>query len=464
MAIDLLQMMSSTVGQSLVSQAGKFLGVSDATMKSAVDTALPALLGGVMQKASTPSGTSDLMKLLNTPGLDPSVTSNLGAYLGGGEKTNSLLSMGSGLLSSLFGDKQGSLISTIASMLGMKSTAASNLMALAAPMALGFLKNHVTQNRLDAGGLATLLAGQSDFLKSKLDSRITGALGFGSIGSFLSSLTGTAGGAAEAVGTAAGRAYDAVGGAAGRVADTAGAFGRDAASAATGAVGAARSGLARWLPWLILGAIALILLPQLRYCGEPATRKIGDTVGDAAKATTEAARKAGETVGDAAKATAAAGASARIVPTAIKTFELPNGVKIDATDGGFMATLIAYLSSKDAALGKGYSLDDVHFDTASATLKPESQKQLEQLAVVLKAFPAVAVSVEGHTDSTGDAAANNALSAQRAAAVEKALKDLGVEDARITSAGHGSDKPIASNDTEDGRNQNRRVEVVVMKR
>jgi outer membrane protein OmpA-like peptidoglycan-associated protein len=170
-------------------------------------------------------------------------------------------------------------------------------------------------------------------------------------------------------------------------------------------------------------------------------------------------------VGDAAKATtAAAGASARIVTTAIKTFELPNGVKVDATDGGVVATLIAYLSSKDAALGKGYSLDEVQFDAGSATLKPESQKQLEQLAVVLKAFPAAAVSVEGHTDSTGDAATNNALSAQRAAAVEKALKGMGVEDARITSAGHGSDKPIASNDTEDGRTQNRRVEVVVVKR
>jgi OmpA-OmpF porin, OOP family len=309
-----------------------------------------------------------------------------------------------------------------------------------------------------------LLAGQSDFLESKLDSRITSALGFGSIGGFLSSLTGGAGRTADAVGTAASRAYGAVGGAAGRAADAAGTFGRDAALAATGAAGAARTGLARWLPWLILGAIALLLLSQLRYCGEPATRKVGETVSDAAKATTEAARKAGETVADAAKSTAAAGAGARIVPAAIRTFELPNGVKVDATDGGVVATLIAYLSSKDAALGKGYSLDEVHFDTGSATLKPESQKQLEQLAMVLKAFPSAAISVEGHTDSTGDAAANNALSAQRAAAVEKALKGLGVEDARIASAGHGSDKPIASNDTEDGRNQNRRVEVVVMKR
>lgn len=454
MAIDLLAMMSSTVGQSLVSQAGKFLGASETTMKSAVDAALPALLGSVMQKASTPSGTSDLMKLLNTPGLDPGIVGNLGGYLGGGDKTSSLLSLGSGLLSSLFGDKLGGLINTIASMFGLKSTAASNLMALAAPMVLGSLKNYVTQNRLDAGGLATLLAGQSDFLKPRLDSRLTSALGFGSVGAFLSSLTGTAGRAADAVGAAAGRAAGAAGAAAGRAADAAGAYGAAAYSAGGAAVAEGRSALSRWWPWLLAAAAAIILLPQLRYCGQEATQKVGD----AAKATAQAASDAAKATADAAKTGAAA------VARAVKTFELPNGVKIEASDGGFTATMIAFLNSKDAALGKGYSFDELFFDTGSATIKSESTKQLEQLAAVLKAYPNVAISIEGHTDNTGDAAANKALSVERAAAVEKALERLGVDDARISSAGYGPAKPIASNDTEDGRAQNRRVEVVVMKR
>jgi K(+)-stimulated pyrophosphate-energized sodium pump len=139
-------------------------------------------------------------------------------------------------------------------------------------------------------------------------------------------------------------------------------------------------------------------------------------------------------------------------------------VKIEAPDGGFTATMIAFLNSKDAALGKGYSFDELFFDTGSATIKSESTKQLEQLAAVLKAYPNVAISIEGHTDNTGDAAANKTLSVERAAAVEKALERLGVDDARISSAGYGPAKPIASNDTEDGRAQNRRVEVVVMKR
>jgi outer membrane protein OmpA-like peptidoglycan-associated protein len=458
MATDLLGMMSSTIGTQLADQAGRFLGASESSMKGAVGAALPALLAGVMQKSSTPAGAADLMKLLNTPGLDAGVAGNLGSYLGGGERTNNLLALGSGLLSSLFGDKLGNLINTLASTFGLKSASASNLMALAAPMVLGFLKTQATENRLDAKGLAGLLAGQAEFLKPHLDSRLTSALGFASPMAFLSSLTGAAGRAADAAGAAVGRAADTVGAAAGRAYDTAGAYGAAAASAAGSAATATRPVFARWLPWIILAAAALILLPQLQYCGEQATKKVGDTVSDAAKATSQAAKDAAQATADAAKAGAA------VVTKTIMSFTLPNGVKIDATDGGFIAQLVAFLSSKEAQLGQGFSFDEVYFDTGSANLKPESQKQLEQVAVVLKAFPQAAIRVEGHTDNTGDAAANKQLSSARAAAVEKALRGLGVEEVRITSLGYGLEKPIASNDSEEGRAKNRRVDVVVLKR
>ena len=450
MATDLLELMSSTLGPQLVTRAGSFLGVSESSMQGAVNAALPTLLGGVMQKASTPSGAAELMKLLQSPQLDPAISGNLASYLGGGEKTSSLLAQGSELLTSLFGDKLGTLLNALASAFGLKSAAASNLMALAAPMVLGNLKNYMTQNRLDAKGLASLLAGQADYLKPRLDSRITSALGFATPTAFLLSLSGAAGRAAGAVGSAAGRAADTVGAAAGhaytsagRAADAAGAYGSAAASAAGAAAAATRPTFMRWLPWVVLGAIALLVLPQLQHCGETAATRVGDTVGDAAKAT-----------GQAAQATA----------KAIKSFTLPNGVKIDATDGGFLAQLVAFLSSTEAAAGQGFSFDELYFDTGSATLKPESTKQLQYVAVVLKAFPQAAIRVEGHTDNTGDATANKQLSGDRAVAVQKALNGLGVSDAQISSAGYGQEKPIASNDSEDGRAKNRRVDVVVLKR
>jgi outer membrane protein OmpA-like peptidoglycan-associated protein len=82
---------------------------------------------------------------------------------------------------------------------------------------------------------------------------------------------------------------------------------------------------------------------------------------------------------------------------------------------------------------------------------------------MLKAYPNVAVNVAGHTDNTGDPTANKRLSAERAAAVKQTLVTMGVAGARITDEGLGPDKPIASNDTEEGRAKNRRVELLVTK-
>ena len=117
-----------------------------------------------------------------------------------------------------------------------------NLLAIAAPLVIAFIKRHVTSSGLNAGGLASLLMSQKDALaKSGLDSRITGALGFPSVSSMLSSLGGAASSTAAAATT---MARDA---------------GATVAGAGTAAAATASSGLRRWLPWII-GAIILFLL------------------------------------------------------------------------------------------------------------------------------------------------------------------------------------------------------------
>jgi K(+)-stimulated pyrophosphate-energized sodium pump len=79
----------------------------------------------------------------------------------------------------------------------------------------------------------------------------------------------------------------------------------------------------------------------------------------------------------------------------------------------------------------------------------------------LKAYPNAQVQLSGYTDNTGDATANQTLSQQRADAVKASLVNSGVGGDRITTAGYGQDKPIASNDTEEGKAQNRRLEMTV---
>lgn len=105
-------------------------------------------------------------------------------------------------------------------------------------------------------------------------------------------------------------------------------------------------------------------------------------------------------------------------------------------------------------------LDGVNFDFARATIRPESRPLLDQVATLLKSKPDWTIVLEGHTDNIGGAAFNKTLSEQRAASVKAYLVAQGIPDARLSSAGFGFDKPVASNDGEGGRSQNRRVEIV----
>ncbi len=102
----------------------------------------------------------------------------------------------------------------------------------------------------------------------------------------------------------------------------------------------------------------------------------------------------------------------------------------------------------------------VNFDFNKATLKPDAQPVIAQLVELLKRNPGLKVSIEGHTDNIGLHDYNVKLSQDRAAAVVAAIKAAGIDGSLLSSAGFGPDKPVASNDQEDGRAKNRRVELV----
>jgi OmpA-OmpF porin, OOP family len=107
---------------------------------------------------------------------------------------------------------------------------------------------------------------------------------------------------------------------------------------------------------------------------------------------------------------------------------------------------------------------DIEFNTAKWYIKPKYNDEIKQVADFMKAHPETKVVIEGHTDSVGSKASNIKLSQQRAESVKAYLVNrFGVEGSRLRAVGYGPDRPIASNDTAEGRQKNRRVEAVVEK-
>jgi outer membrane protein OmpA-like peptidoglycan-associated protein len=120
------------------------------------------------------------------------------------------------------------------------------------------------------------------------------------------------------------------------------------------------------------------------------------------------------------------------------------------------------LQLRQTESGVVVTLGDVLFETGETELREEAMASLVEVVDLLQSEPDKDIRIEGHTDSTGDSETNLEISARRANAVFDALVSLGVDRERFTTAGMGEDFPIASNDTDEGKAQNRRVDVILL--
>ncbi len=152
-------------------------------------------------------------------------------------------------------------------------------------------------------------------------------------------------------------------------------------------------------------------------------------------------------------------------------FDRTSKIKVrvpSASDGATLVTDIRVAEGGkplyDALAASGrVSTHGILFATGSATIQGESTPTLKEIGDMLKAHPELKLTIEGHTDNVGDAAANQTLSEQRAAAVAQYLETTyRVDASRLATKGFGATKPVASNDTPEGRQQNRCVELVKM--
>jgi outer membrane protein OmpA-like peptidoglycan-associated protein len=119
-------------------------------------------------------------------------------------------------------------------------------------------------------------------------------------------------------------------------------------------------------------------------------------------------------------------------------------------------------NSADTQVPKSFVADHLTFEGFPPKISPDSANTITSLTTILKAFSSAKLKIEGHTDNAGDPAENRKESLERAAAVKDALVQAGVPADRITVEGIGPDRPIAPNDTEEGRTKNRRIELSIV--
>lgn len=183
-----------------------------------------------------------------------------------------------------------------------------------------------------------------------------------------------------------------------------------------------------------------------------AASRTGKLVSDATNTATESAQSAFKTGSSA--ATAAADITRNTLSSSLEKLKsIPAGV--------INSEVIEVLKSGKLRSGEQYPLATLQFNSAQSAISSSDKSRLQAIAQIAKAFPHSIIQVHGYSDSSGPEDFNQSLSTQRANVAKLLLTRMGVADRQINIQGHGSNKPVASNDTPQGRQKNRRTEIIL---
>lgn len=397
--MDLLQFAKDQLNTSAITRISDYLDRDPVDVTAGLSAALPTLIAGFMQKASTTQGASYLLNLLKNDTRSEEYSFDVAGALDSG-KAAGLIPVGSGILSSLFGDKVKDVSDVIANASGMRD-GASSLLNLAAPLVLGILSRKVKNEGMGLSGLVSLLMGQKDSVKAALPNGLGNIINVNGLGDFLG--------------------------------DTA----APTATRVREEVEEERSGTS-WMPWLILALILLGGIYFWKQCSkEPVVVEEEAVVVDVP----------------------AEG------PAEIQKM-LPGGVNLSYPETSIENDLISFIEDSSRVVDKDtwFNFRKLTFEQGSAVIDAASQKEVDNLAEILKAYPQVSIKIGGYTDNTGSNEVNTKLSADRAANVLAALVGRGIDASRLESEGYGPLHPVADNGTPEGKEQNRRIAVRITKK
>ncbi len=429
--MNLLELVQGQLNDDVMARLAATLGESAPRTQQALSTgAIPAVLQALLARHGAASAGDQLVQLLAAGRHDGGLLTQIGSALGGGAHTDALLNVGKGLVANLLGDRSESVTELIASSTTIRRSSAAALLGLAAPLVLAVLGRERIDRNLDAAGLRALLA----------------TLPLSWSGHALPGLEIALGSPDPATKPAKSRSFWPW-------------------IVVPVAVVAATLGLRSCQQLALQAPPAPPLVPQVKPLPRAATPEVVTAKAEAAPPMTAPA------VTPAAVTPAAVAPPASAVVAAPATTPAPTpaapAAVLETVTAGIDKDSVAYelaqfLADPAQSAPRSFVLRNLTFDSGTADITRASRRTLQDVATVLQAYGTAKVMLQGHTDSVGNPTANYDLSLARANAAQAALLALGVDAARLSTAGFGADRPLQANDTPEGRAQNRRTELLVI--
>ena len=430
MAINLLETIKSKVGYSLAEHSADFFDEEQTNTGNVVNGTFAAILAGLVQKVSTEKGAKDLHRVLKDE--KPRDYDIEDIFTRSPQTVNGLVNRGQHFLPTVYPGKLRAATNSVASDSGVKKLTSSKMMKIGSPLLLSILGKHVQDNNLNVNGLKSFLNGQKGHVESALPKGFIDDTELSAFGWVKKKVVEEV---KPVVQKKPKPKKEKV-------------VVQEEVVAPTPVV--TQSASSPWWKWLIFLGLILVglwlLLTKVMGCGAP--DKIASTVAapvekvqEVIKAPVAEVKNIFGKVNDAAKSMLD---------------------KIQFTAGSAGDQMMKFIDGGAAGEGR-FRFNNLNFASGSATIDSSSASEVDNIAAILKAYEDVSVRIEGHTDSQGNADSNLTLSQQRAEAVSNRLTELGIPVARVTTQGYGATNPVADNGTPEGRAENRRIEVVVIK-
>src|SRR5271166_1511096 len=481
---NLAEIAKGSITPEVVQKLSDRLGENAGDTRRALEAMIPTVLAGAAHQASSTVGANQLFDLAKE-----APQGEVDRLLSGGD-LETLSSMSRGFLGRVFGDKLGGLLNWFARFAGVKESSASSLMSVASGVVMSQLGKTILQKGLNASGFGRLLASQSGWLSRLLPAGIGDVPGMRSLADLGDRATETTRAAADA-------------------GKRVGATAREGYRETVGAAREETPWLAALLPLLLLALPLLAFTYMTRGTAAKLSKQAENVQVNLPQAQVPHVKvpevqpseiptpatppplvqvphvKVPEVQPSEIQTPPAPPPLVQVphvkvpevqpseIPTPatppplvattyvekLREIKLPDGKSLNLPESSFLNEVYKYLNDATATPGRTFVFDGQDFDAVAIKMRPETETAVTHLTTLLGAFPNVTLRIDGHTDRSADPVADKWLSLERAEALKSLLVKAGVPADRIKTSGLGSERPVASNDTPEGRAKNRRIEL-----